>query len=209
MLATLPVHRAAVLAPTQADSRRRDHRRRRVRDDGPPRDEAHVARQACRLLDRARGTRRRPRRRAYSLVSLIGIGLSILWLVYVNTHPSTTELGRRPGSTAFEPLRQRARRTRPSRAVLVLRFSAGLFFATADALQDRLRQAALTDRSPSRFVSWSSTSEASTSSTPRVRQRSSRSPCPGGETPSMCGSHASSRPCFRSRSGRRHRGVGS
>jgi high affinity sulfate transporter 1 len=83
---------------------------------------------------------------------LIGIGLSILWLVFVTTHPATTELGRRPGSTAFEPLRASSEyRTIPG--MLVLRFSAGLFFATADTLQDRLRQAALTtDREPIRVV---------------------------------------------------------
>jgi MFS superfamily sulfate permease-like transporter len=75
---------------------------------------------------------------------LIGIGLSILWLVYVNTHPSTLELGRRPNSSAFEPLDvQPDGQTFPG--VLVLRFMAGLFFATADSLQDRLRQAALAD----------------------------------------------------------------
>src|SRR3954451_17649561 len=75
---------------------------------------------------------------------LIGIGLSILWLVYVNTHPSTLELGRLPNSSAFEPLEvQPGGQTFPG--VLVLRFMAGLFFATADSLQDRLRQAALAD----------------------------------------------------------------
>ena len=75
---------------------------------------------------------------------LIGIGLSVLWLVYVSTHPSAVDLGRRPGSSAFEPLDvQPDGQTFPG--VLVLRFNAGLFFATADALQDRLRQAALVE----------------------------------------------------------------
>jgi SulP family sulfate permease len=83
---------------------------------------------------------------------LVGIGLSILWLVYVSTHPSTVELGRRAGSTAFEPLDVHPDGL-TSPGVLVLRFSAGLFFATADALQDRLRQAALaTEREPLRVV---------------------------------------------------------
>jgi sulfate permease, SulP family len=83
---------------------------------------------------------------------LIGIGLSILWLVYVSTHPSTVELGRRAGSSAYEPL-DVAPDGLTLPGVLVLRFSAGLFFATADALQDRLRQAALaTDCEPLRVV---------------------------------------------------------
>jgi SulP family sulfate permease len=83
---------------------------------------------------------------------IIGIGLSILWLVYVSTHPATTELGRRPGTTAFEPL-DAGSIDEAIAGVLVLRFSAGLFFATADALQDRLRQAALDqERQPLRVV---------------------------------------------------------
>ena len=68
----------------------------------------------------------------------------MLWLVHVSTHPSTVDLGRLPGSTAFEPLEVHPDgQTFPG--VLVLRFNAGLFFATADALQDRLRQAAVGD----------------------------------------------------------------
>jgi SulP family sulfate permease len=75
---------------------------------------------------------------------IIGIGLSIVWLVYVSTHPETAELGRRPGSSAFEPLDEgHDDETIPG--VLVLRFSGGLFFATADTLLDRLRQAALAE----------------------------------------------------------------
>jgi len=73
---------------------------------------------------------------------LIGIGLSVLWLVHVSTHPSAVDLGRLPGTTALEPLEVHPDgQTFPG--VLVLRFNAGLFFATADALQDRLRQAAV------------------------------------------------------------------
>ncbi|HZX54976.1 MAG TPA: SulP family inorganic anion transporter, partial [Ilumatobacteraceae bacterium] len=82
---------------------------------------------------------------------LIGIGLSVLWLVYVSTHPSAVDLGRRVGSSAFEPLDVDPEgQTFPG--LLVLRFNAGLFFATADALQDRLRQAALKDGVPLRDV---------------------------------------------------------
>jgi anti-anti-sigma factor len=73
---------------------------------------------------------------------LIGIALSVLWLVFVSTHPDTSELGRQHGSAAFTPLDvDPGGQTFPG--IFVVRFSGGLFFATADALQDRLRQATL------------------------------------------------------------------
>ena len=73
---------------------------------------------------------------------LIGMLLSILWLVYVSTHPATPELGHRAGSTAYRSLDVDDQGiTYPG--LLVLRFDGGLFFATADALEDRIRQIAL------------------------------------------------------------------
>jgi anti-anti-sigma factor len=83
---------------------------------------------------------------------MVGIGMSLLWLVYVSTHPSTTELARRPGSSAFEPL-DLVPDAVPVEGLLVLRFSGGLFFATADALQERVRSAVLaTEHGPPRVV---------------------------------------------------------
>ena len=70
---------------------------------------------------------------------VIGIGLSLIWLVGVATHPEIPTLGREPGTQVF-----REANGHPGDEVLpgvaVIRFDGGLFFATADALEDRLRE---------------------------------------------------------------------
>ncbi|MEV5053245.1 MULTISPECIES: SulP family inorganic anion transporter [unclassified Arthrobacter] len=70
---------------------------------------------------------------------VIGIGLSIFWLVRVATHPEMPSLGREPGTQVF-----READGHPSDEIVpgvaVIRFDGGLFFATADALEDRLRE---------------------------------------------------------------------
>lgn len=69
---------------------------------------------------------------------IIGIVLSLGWLVYVNARPPTPQLGRRPGTTTFRPLEQYPDdETYPG--VLVLGFDGGLYFATTEVLTDRLR----------------------------------------------------------------------
>ena len=56
--------------------------------------------------------------------------------------PETPELGRRPGTTAFRSLGQFPDgETHPG--MLIMRFDGSLFFATADPLEDRLREAAI------------------------------------------------------------------
>ncbi|MDR6971604.1 sulfate permease [Leifsonia shinshuensis] len=69
---------------------------------------------------------------------VIGIGLSLLWLVAVATHPDMPILGRERGTQVFREADEH-----PDDEVVpdvaVLRFDGGLFFATADALEDRLR----------------------------------------------------------------------
>jgi len=73
---------------------------------------------------------------------VIGMGLSIGWLIYVSSTPETPELGRRPGTTAFRSVEEYPDgETFPG--VLIIRFDGSLFFATADELEDRLREAAL------------------------------------------------------------------
>jgi len=63
------------------------------------------------------------------------------WLVYVSSNPEVPVLGREPGTQAFRDVEQHADvETYPG--LLVLRFDAGLFFASADALTDRLRELA-------------------------------------------------------------------
>src|SRR4051795_5780064 len=69
---------------------------------------------------------------------LIGIGLSLGWLVFVATTPAMPLLGREPGTTAFREAEGHPEdETFPG--VVVVRLDGGLFFATADALHDRLR----------------------------------------------------------------------
>ena len=69
----------------------------------------------------------------------IGVLLSIMWLVYVATAPTSPVLGRQPGTQVFGDLAENPDwKTYPG--LLVMRFDSGLFFASADALQDRLRE---------------------------------------------------------------------
>lgn len=68
----------------------------------------------------------------------IGIALSLLWLVYVATHPAMPTLGRERGTQVFRDLQENPDdETFPG--VAVVRMDGGVFFATADALQDRVR----------------------------------------------------------------------
>jgi SulP family sulfate permease len=68
----------------------------------------------------------------------IGVVLSLGWLIYVATSPRMPVLGRQPGSQAFRDLDENpGDETFPGTAVL--RLDSGLFFATAEALDDRVR----------------------------------------------------------------------
>ncbi|MFF2031903.1 SulP family inorganic anion transporter [Arthrobacter sp. NPDC058192] len=70
---------------------------------------------------------------------IIGIGLSLVWLVAVATHPEMPTLGREIGTQVFREAQEHpGDEVLP--AVAVIRFDGGLFFATADALEDRLRE---------------------------------------------------------------------
>jgi SulP family sulfate permease len=69
---------------------------------------------------------------------IIGVVLSIGWLVYVSTNPTMPVLGRKPGSQVFRSIDEFPDgRTYPG--LLVMRFDAGLHFSSSDALEDRLR----------------------------------------------------------------------
>ena len=73
---------------------------------------------------------------------LIGIVLSLIWLIYVSAAPNVPILGREPGTQVFKSMDEHpVCLTYPG--LLVLRFDAGLFFASADALVDRLRELVL------------------------------------------------------------------
>ena len=70
---------------------------------------------------------------------VIGIGLSLIWLVSVATHPEMPALGREEGTQVFRELDEHPD-DEVFPGVAVIRFDGGLFFATADALEDRLRE---------------------------------------------------------------------
>ena len=65
---------------------------------------------------------------------VIGIALSLVWLVYVATTPQIPLLGREPGTNVF---RDAGEETFPGLAMV--RLDGGLFFATAEALDERIR----------------------------------------------------------------------
>jgi sulfate permease, SulP family len=69
---------------------------------------------------------------------VIGVVLSLAWLVYVTTRPAMPLLGRETGTQVFRDLDENpGDETFPG--IAVLRFDGGLFFATAEALEDRIR----------------------------------------------------------------------
>jgi sulfate permease, SulP family len=73
---------------------------------------------------------------------VIGIALSLLWLVYVATSPGMPLLGREPGTQVFRDVAENPDdETFPGYAVV--RLDGGLFFATAEALEERVRSLAL------------------------------------------------------------------
>jgi sulfate permease, SulP family len=72
---------------------------------------------------------------------VVGVVLSLGWLVYVATRPPMPLLGRQPGTQVFRDLDEHpADETFPG--VAVLRMDGGLFFATAEALEERVRDLA-------------------------------------------------------------------
>jgi SulP family sulfate permease len=69
---------------------------------------------------------------------VLGVALSLGWLVYVTTAPEMPLLGRERRTAGFRELDEHpADETFPG--IVVLRLDGGLFFATADALHERLR----------------------------------------------------------------------
>ena len=70
---------------------------------------------------------------------VIGVALSLAWLVYVATRPPMPLLGRQPGTQVFRDLDENpSDETFPG--IAVLRLDGGLFFATTEALEDRVRE---------------------------------------------------------------------
>jgi anti-anti-sigma factor len=74
---------------------------------------------------------------------VIGVALSLAWLVYVATTPPIAELGREPGTQVFRDLVENpGDETYPG--ITVLRPDGALFFATSQAVEDRVRDLAAT-----------------------------------------------------------------
>ena len=78
---------------------------------------------------------------------VIGVALSLVWLIRVAAAPPIALLGRERGTQVFRDLDEHpADETFPG--IVVLRLDSGLFFATAQALEDRVRTFAEDDREP-------------------------------------------------------------
>ena len=69
----------------------------------------------------------------------MGVILSLGWLIYRAASPRIPVLGREPGGPFFHPVDEYPD-SELFPGLLVLRFEAGLFFASADALEDRLME---------------------------------------------------------------------
>jgi SulP family sulfate permease len=77
---------------------------------------------------------------------VIGIGLSLIWLIAVVTRPSMPVLGKQEGTQVFRDLESHPQdQTFPG--IVVMRIDGGLFFATAEALDERIRGLAQDDPS--------------------------------------------------------------
>ena len=69
---------------------------------------------------------------------VIGIVLSLGWLIYVATQPSMPLLGREPDTQVFRDIQENPA-DQTFEGIVVLRLDGGLFFATAEALENRIR----------------------------------------------------------------------
>ena len=103
---------------------------------------------------------------------VIGVALSLVWLIHVATRPRIPRLSRQPGTQVFRDADEHPD-DETFDGMIILRLDFGLSFATAEALEERdpradRRRAAGRVRS-----SW--TSPAWTSSTPRAPRSCARS----------------------------------
>ena len=70
---------------------------------------------------------------------LIGVALSIFWLIKVSTRPHIPTLAREPGTDVYRDLSDHPDGELVP-GIVVIRMDGGLFFATSDALEDRVRE---------------------------------------------------------------------
>jgi high affinity sulfate transporter 1 len=76
---------------------------------------------------------------------VIGIVLSLGWLIYVATQPSMPLLGREPETQVFRDIEENPD-DETFEGIIVLRLDGGLFFATAEALENRIRDLVVDER---------------------------------------------------------------
>ncbi len=72
---------------------------------------------------------------------VIGVALSLVWLIYVSTRPPMPLLGREAGTDVFRDLDGNPD-DETFQGIAILRLDGALFFATAEALEDRIRELA-------------------------------------------------------------------
>ena len=70
---------------------------------------------------------------------VIGVFLSLGYLIYISASPAMPELGRRPGSRAFRSVDDEPEVTTYP-GLLVMRIDSSLYFANSEAPEDRLRE---------------------------------------------------------------------
>lgn len=70
---------------------------------------------------------------------MIGVALSIFWLIKVSTRPHILTLARETGTDVYRDLRDHPDGELVP-GIAVIRMDGGLFFATSDALEDRVRE---------------------------------------------------------------------
>ena len=130
---------AAVLRPAQAGPGGADHRGRRDGHDGRARDAAAGPRASA--FDFWIAVAAIVGTLVFGVLAgvMIGIALSLLWLISVATRPDIPVLGREPGTQVFRDLDEHPDDELVP-GVVVIRMDGGLFFATSDALEDRVRE---------------------------------------------------------------------
>jgi len=70
---------------------------------------------------------------------VIGVALSLVWLIHVATRPSIPRLSRQPGTQVFRDATEHPD-DETFHGIIILRLDFGLSFATAEALEDRVRE---------------------------------------------------------------------
>jgi SulP family sulfate permease len=70
---------------------------------------------------------------------IIGIALSLLWLIAVTTRPNIAVLGREPGTQVYRDIAKHPDDEQLP-GIAIVRLDGDLFFATADAFEDRIRE---------------------------------------------------------------------